>query len=271
MNQTSVRLNRSWIFLTVLILVVMGCAFVQEQLQNLTNPTTETLPAASLVPAITGVIPTDFGKVTITTVPTRLASTEVRQPADLLNIISGLDWTYSGGYTSLPAPVSGDLEVPQALTLTAAEIQAPASCLDRPDCRHAVAIELSKQLPAISCRLTEQVLGGDYCAAVDIPAGSRFRLRGILYDTHPAQWNFISVLQILPASDVPCLADELRCAADSTCFTGFDEYCRSCLGLEKERCACQSPEGSLPEGSDCQYWVSGDVLQSGKCRQGVCK
>jgi hypothetical protein len=205
------------------------------------------------------------------TLTTQLISTEIHSLSDLNSIISSLDWTPSGGYTSLRVPISGDLQVAQAFTLAAGELQTPPVCMERTDCRHAVAIELSKQLQGFTCQQTEQVLWREFCAEVSFPTEARFRVRGILYDTHPGQWNYIPILQILPASDVPCLEGDFRCAVDNTCFAGFDDYCRTCLGLEKERCACQSPEGSLPNGSDCQYWLSGDVLMAGKCRKGVCE
>jgi hypothetical protein len=270
-RKTKRVIKTGWMILTSLVLAAMGCAYIQNQLNNLSNQEIEAQPTASLTADDTKIASTQTSILTIVTATSPLASTEISQPSDLISIISTVEWTPSGGYTSLHPPVSGDLLATEALHLSASQIQAPTSCLERPDCRHAVTIRLLNQVQTISCQQTEQVLGSEYCAEVNIPAGARFRILGILYDTHPGQWNYIPILQILPASDVPCLEGEFRCAIDNTCYANFDGYCRSCLGLEKERCACQSPEGDLPNGSDCQYWQSGDVLMAGKCRAGVCK
>lgn len=263
----------SWnqVFIIPLLLTAIGCALIQNQLEKLSNQKTDTQSTPSLSSEETSIVPTRIETLSNATSSPELASTEILQLNEMQNLISGLNWTYSGGYTSLQVPLSGDLKTNEAMTLTAADIQTPAICLERSDCRNQVAIQISNQLPTLSCLQIDQVFSGEFCSMVSIPAGARFRLRGILYDTHPAQWNFIPILQILPASDVPCLEGEFRCEVDRTCFAGFDDYCRTCLGLEKERCTCQSPQGDLPDGTKCQYWVSGDVLQSGQCQAGVCE
>jgi hypothetical protein len=254
-------------FLAALFLLGMACSLFDRQVGNITGRATQ--PAATVTqPLETEVLPTN----------TRTAYTVIQASAELLASIAASEWTASGGYTSSLPSVSPDYQAGEAFVLSAAEIQVPPSCQARSvptspgsNCRNAVAVQLSNQLPAITCLQTEQVLWGEYCAQVSIPAGAAFRFRGVLLDTHPAQWNYIPVLELLPPSDAPCLEGEFRCAVDQTCFAGFDGYCRSCLGLEKERCACQSPQGDLPDGSACQYWLSGDVLMSGKCQAGVCK
>lgn len=258
-------------FPAIVLMIGLGCAFIQEQIDIIYSQETKAYPTAPLVLTNTAISPVQTTQPLTNTLTSQLASTEIHNLSDLNSIISSLDWTPSGGYTSLQIPISGNLQVAVAFSLAAGDLQAPPSCMERTDCRHAVAIELTKQLQGFSCKQTEQVLWREFCSEVSFPTGARFRVRGILYDTHPGQWNYIPILQILPASDVPCLEGEFRCAVDNTCFAGFDDYCRTCLGLEKERCACQSPEGNLPNGSDCQYWQSGDVLVAGKCRTGVCK
>ena len=226
-----------FIFPAVVLMIGLGCAFIQDRLKVLSEQETEVPPTASLALDDSQIAFTQTSILTNVTATLPLASIEISQPSDLISIISTVEWTPSGGYTSVHPPVSGDLLATEALHLSASQIQAPSSCLERADCRHAVTIRLLNQVHTISCQQTEQVLGSEYCAEVSIPAGARFRILGILYDTHPGQWNYIPILQILPASDVPCLESEFRCTIDNTCYANFDGYCRSCLGLEKERCA----------------------------------
>lgn len=257
----------NWIFIPVLLALALGCAFVQDRLSDISGQETEAEPTPGRQADDTPAAAT----LTSTGLTTQLSSTELRSPDDFSSLASALEWTYSGGYTSLRVPVSGDLQAAEAMLIPAASLAPPETCLQRQDCRQAVAIEISPRLSAVSCNKVEQVLWKEVCAEVSLPAGARFRMMGILYDTHPGQWNYIPILQLLPASDVPCLEGELRCQSDSTCFASFDDYCRTCLGLAKERCACQSPQGNLPNGSDCEFWLSGDVLQAGKCWWGVCR
>ena len=271
-----VRINKiskllGFSFPAIVLIIGLGCAFIQEQIGIISSQKTKAITTVPMVLTDTAISSVQTTQSLTNTLTSQLASTEIHNLSELNSIISSLDWTPSGGYTSLQVPISGDLQVAEAFSLAAGDLQAPPTCTERTDCRHTVAIELTTQLQGFSCKQTEQVLWREFCADVSIPTGARFRMRGILYDTHPGQWNYIPILQILPASDVPCLEGEFRCAVDNTCFVGFDDYCRTCQGLEKERCACQSPEGNLPNGSDCQYWQSGDVLMAGKCRAGVCK
>ena len=260
-----------WMILTGLILSGLACSFFERRVGQLFNQETEAISTATNTSNATVTLPTGTSALSLPTATHFTSSTEIQQTTELLTLISTVEWTPSGGYTSLRAPVSGDFQVRQALTLSAAELQVPSTCMERPDCRHAVAIWLHSQLQGVACLQTENVLGGEYCANVSFPEGVVFRLRGLMRDMHPSQWNYIPVLEILPASDVPCLEGEFRCTADNTCFANYVGYCQDCQGLEKERCACQSPQGDLPDGSECQYWVSGDVLEAGKCRAGVCK
>lgn len=259
--------STAWTILIALFSAALACTFVQDRLANFTGQSTATRPSGS--PPAGGTQPA--ATLTLAAGTTQLASTEVHTPFDFNSLASTLDWTYSGAYTSLQVPVSGDLQAAAPLDIAASSLSAPEKCLQRQDCRHEVAIEISDQVAGVDCTRTEQVLWKETCAEATIQPGTRFRLRGILYDTHPGQWNYITILQILPPSDAACQEGQLRCAADSTCFADFDDYCRTCLGQEKENCACQSPEGNKPNGSDCQYWLSGDVLQSGKCWFGTCR
>lgn len=263
--------NRVFILLPLIFVFSIGCALIQRQIELLGTQESTATAISSPSPAASSVVPSPTVPLITSTTIVQPVSIQLHNSVDISSLASALDWTFTGGYSSLRVPISGDLQAAESIELTAADLKPPASCLERPDCRRAVAIEISDQLPAITCQSTEQVLWKETCAIVSFPAGARFRIRGILYDTHPGEWNFIPILQVLPPSDMPCREGELRCEADNTCFASFDDYCRTCLGQEKERCACQSPQGDLPNGSDCQYWLSGDVLQAGKCQAGVCK
>lgn len=187
----------------------------------------------------------------------------------LIGEIGGLKWDYSGPYSARNSGVSADIDVPGSLSLSAKDIPVPASCLKRDDCRHASVMVIPKGFKGITCTQTENLLGVDYCVAAKL-SKTTFRLRGKMIDTHPWKWNFIPVLEFLAPCSEPCKPGEFRCAADNTCRTGFNGYCRNCLELPAKNCACLNEKGPLPEGTRCTWFISGDVICAGACRNGEC-
>ncbi len=190
----------------------------------------------------------------------------VQSTEELLEFLAQIEWTPVGGYSNRRPVVSQDVLVSGTMTLTPAQVPVPQSCLNRGDCRHEATLFVSSSLPGVECQGNET--GG--CDAMNL-TDTRVRFRGILRDTHPSRWNFSPMLETLPACSAPCMDGEFRCPADDTCWSSFESYCRLCAGQTKEACACQSPEGNQPDGSDCRVWVSGDVIRSGTCQAGVCR
>jgi len=229
-----------------------------------------------------GLVENDAGKDIETGIPTpsnqptplvteQVPALQISEKDELLDLISGLEWRSEGGYTQGLPQVSHDMVVSATIMLNAQDIAPPKSCLERPDCRQIVAIAIPDEIEGVLCASTETVLGKEYCSWVNFSQAAKFRTRPKLVDMHPSEWNYIPVLEIISSSDTPCAQSEFRCEIDNTCWASFDSYCRLCVGMDKERCACQSTLGKLTDGSDCQYWMSGDVIFSGKCQVGVCK
>ena len=190
----------------------------------------------------------------------------VQSSDELVEFLTQIAWTPVGNYSNNLPAVSQDVRVSGTMTLAAAQIPVPQSCLNRMDCRHDALLSASPSLSGVTCQANDA--GG--CDAVNL-IDTTIRFRGIMRDTHPSRWNFSPMLEIISACATPCSTGEFRCPADNTCWPSFDAYCRLCGGQSKEACACQSPEGVLPDGSDCHFWVSGDVIQSGTCLAGICR
>jgi len=195
------------------------------------------------------------------------ASPQVVSSTDeLIQRLAVIEWTPVGGYSSHIPSVSHDMFISGVVRLAAQQIPVPQSCLTRHDCRHEVLLTVASSQPEIECQAND--MGG--CHTISL-TDTTVRFRGIMRDTHPSRWNFSPVLEIISACSTPCSSSEFRCATDNTCWSSFDAYCRLCGGQSKEACACQSAEGVLPDGSDCHFWMSGDVIQSGTCQAGICR
>lgn len=190
----------------------------------------------------------------------------VQSPEELVEFLTQIAWTPVGNYSNNLPSVSQDVRISGTMTLAAAQIPVPQACLNRMDCRHDVLLSVSPSLSDVICQTNDA--GG--CDAISL-TDTTIRFRGIMRDTHPSRWNFSPMLEVVSACSTPCSTGEFRCPADNTCWSSFDAYCRLCGGQSKEACACQSPEGVLPDGSECHFWVSGDVIQSGTCLTGICR
>lgn len=196
---------------------------------------------------------------------------EIQTGYQINKILASLEWTPAGEYSSRPLGITADIRFPKPVTLNPGDIQPPQRCLDRPDCRHTVVLDMSRWVEGANCLEEEPVLWLNSCKVVEFEQDTVLRFRVKLLDTHPGEWNYIPTIELVPSCSTPCQSNQFRCALDNTCWDSFDQFCRICLGKEKEQCACQSPQGDLPDGSDCQYWISGDVLEAGKCASGWCR
>lgn len=206
--------------------------------------------------------------------PIRAAADEpvlrIDSAAKLANILRTLNWDAEGPYRAKRVRLSGDIEITRAFALPAKDIAVPAECLRRDDCRKAVTMVIPKNMKGVKCAKTENVLGTEHCIQADFSEKSTFRLRAKLFDTHPWTFNFIPVLEFVQASTDGCKPGESPCARDKTCWNGFNTYCRYCLERSIETCACQNEKGSLPDKTACHFFISGDLVCSGKCRDGKC-
>lgn len=195
---------------------------------------------------------------------------KIDSSAKLTNVLRALHWDPQGPYTAKGARLSGDIEITRAFVLAAKDIAVPAECLRRDDCRRAVIMEIPANMRGVRCARTENVLGTERCVQAELSEKSTFRLRGKLYDTHPWTFNFMPVLEFVEATAAGCKPGQLQCARDKTCWDGFNTYCRYCLERSIRTCACQNQKGPLPDKTACHFFISGDLVCSGECRDGNC-
>ncbi len=188
----------------------------------------------------------------------------------LTNILRTLDWDHEGPYTAKGVCLSEDIEITRSFTLAAKDVVVPAECSKRDDCRKAVTMVIPKDMKGVKCVRIENVLGTEHCVQVDLAEKSIFRLRGKLVDTHPWTYNFIPVVELVQASVDGCQPGELQCTRDKTCWKSFNSYCRYCLERSVTTCACENEKGLLPDRTSCSFFISGDLMCLGKCRDGQC-
>lgn len=113
-------------------------------------------------------------------------------------------------------------------------------------------------------------------ASVDASGGASFaetmvRFRGLFQDNHPELPAVLAKVLILPSPSIPCAGEVKRCSRDDVCYQSYQQYCAFCTDLLVNTCACGSWSGTEPEGQECEFWFSGDVLYSGKCTGGECQ
>ena len=197
--------------------------------------------------------------------PITIASTE-----DVVAVLAATSWESLGGYTSGPLPITPDLVVSGAVVLEAVDLPIPGNCLDRTDCSQQGGFRMGLPVPGV---LAEGEAEGPCISGFArlTFTDATFRLRPVLYDTHPCQYNCVPLVAVVPPCGTPCGNGRALCPVDGVCYDAGAAFCRLCSGGTKEACACQGPEGPLEDGASCRYWQSGDVECTGTCRQGACE
>jgi hypothetical protein len=217
----------------------------------------------------------DGGSASSSTTSTALPSLECPAPVtvssleDLLAVLAATPWEGLGGYTSGPLPISPDLVVVGTVVLEASDLPVPEDCLIRPDCSSQGGFRMGVAVPGVAAEGEAEgpcVSGFARLTLTD----ATLRLRPVLYDTHPCEFNFVPMVAVVPPCDSPCGEGQILCPLDGVCYEAGEAFCRLCEGGTKEVCSCRGAEGPLGEGASCRYWQSGDVECVGTCRQGVC-
>lgn len=183
-----------------------------------------------------------------------------------LAVLAEVPWDAVGPYSSGSEPPSADVVVAGTLTITGDEVPLPASCLERDDCRHTAVFESSQ--PGTTVEGGENWFEGVSTLTV---SDATVRLSPSLMDTHPGPYNFVPVLSLTAPCGTPCTPDGFACQADLSCYWSFDSYCRRCEGRSAEECACRTEIGIVEDGEPCDYFESGDVINSGVCLAGRCE
>ena len=188
---------------------------------------------------------------------------------DLVAVLAATSWDSLGEYTSGPLSITADLVVSGTVTLEAADLPIPQDCLDRSDCSPAGGFWVGAPVTGVVGEGEAQgscVTGSARLTITD----ATLRLRPVLYDTHPCEYNFVPFVEVVGPCGSPCGEGAELCPYDGACYQAGATFCRLCTGGDKEACACWGPEGPLDEGASCSYWQSGDVKCIGTCRQGTC-
>jgi hypothetical protein len=209
----------------------------------------------------------DDGRPGVTFDPTSCPdSIEVNDVAGIVAALEAVPWDRVGPYSSGSEPPSGDLIVVGTIVLEAADVPLPEECLARDDCRHLATFSATD--------LTGAVVEGDGNLFEGetrlILADTTVRLSLSLMDTHPGPFNFVPLITVLGPCGEPCDAGQLACPGDGSCYGSFDTFCRRCEGRTAAECACRTLDGPVEDGEYCDFFMSGDVIQAGVCRSGVC-
>lgn len=195
-------------------------------------------------------------------------------PIQVNELASSLGWTWIGPYASTNIPVTVDLQVEGTLELFSTDLPVPDQCLNRIDCRHEVSFYIRPNDEVNGAMLTGQTdeelpwLKDQFGLTL---TDTTVRLRFVVFDTHPEAYNFVPMVQVLPACATTCGENQQECPIDRACYSTISsEYCRLCETKTKEECGCWEPTGMAADNTECSYMVSGDVMCGGICESGVC-
>ena len=191
---------------------------------------------------------------------------EVSDAAGLMAVLAAQSWDWVGPYSSGSEPPSADLLIVGEITVTGDEVPLPAECLGREDCRP-TALFWSSQ-PGTEVTGSDSWFEGTSTLTL---TDTTVRLSPSMMDTHPGPFNFVPVVSVQGPCGTPCSEGSLACQADLSCYGDYEVFCRRCENRPVEECACREVTGPLEDGSFCEYFVSGDVIEIGTCRSGRCE
>lgn len=203
-----------------------------------------------------------------------LYSCDTKNSSQLLDILNSLEYEYYGYYSSGHLPITEDIQINGTVVISSAQLKIPKECLDRQDCRHSIGFSDEYGTDGIS--VIPDLGYFNYPPGTLILTNVKLRFRTLLIDTHPDQYNFVPVIQLMPSSDYECEESDVKCANDQVCygtsdrFCSYCSYCQNCLGISHQECVCQDEDGKFPDGTFCQFFVSGDAIMMGECQDGEC-
>ncbi len=196
------------------------------------------------------------------------AGFECADPADCeLLLVSDA----SDVWDALPefAAMSGLLPITVDLVAaTALELHAETLCTGWSECEPATFSEAT--LPeGMHFSQEDPLYGSWYHQVLHVDEGVRFRLRVYVEDVHPWSPPYVPSLKVVSPCTKPCEPGTSRCPGDQVCFTPNWLYCLHCLELSERVCACWTPTGPEPDGTECMVCHT-DVCSNGACDRGVC-
>jgi hypothetical protein len=212
-----------------------------------------------------------------TTAVTTMAAFECPDPigvddvGDITGILAEMQWKGAGPYGGGVLPVTPDLVVTGTVIVESADVPVPESCLGRNDCLHAVGFS-GPQTDGVALDGSPE---GDFIGLAGrlTLSDTTVRLRPVMLDTHPGPANSVPSVRVLEPCGTPCGPSAATCPADGVCYDTRGEssaFCLFCEGKGAQECACSATPGTVPDGESCSYFVSGDVVCTGTCRDGTC-
>lgn len=181
----------------------------------------------------------------------------ISNSSQLLSILNSMEYGYVGIYSIGHLPITEDIQIIGTVTISSEELIVPEECANRDDCRNQVVFENEYSADGISFS------DGHTLSLTNI----KLRFRPLFIDTHPMEYNYVPVIKIKPPSDHEC--NGIKCEVDKVCYN-YRDYCQHCLVLPHEECVCRDEGGIYPDGTFCQFFLSGDVYVIGECQDGKC-
>jgi hypothetical protein len=176
-------------------------------------------------------------------------------------------WTPFGPYTTGCLEASMDVPVHGSFTVRGADLAVPSDC--GIGCGQDVRFRLRDQPAGVECIGPISYFDFTLCEEVKL-TDTTVRLRMLIEDVHPAEENYIPIVEVLPACVSACGTDQLACEATNTCWNNARDYCAYCLGGSNEVCGCWDGETFAADGETCSIAQTGDTYVGGTCQTGTC-
>jgi hypothetical protein len=188
---------------------------------------------------------------------------------ELVTFVGAPEFIFFGEYTTGCLVPSPEVSVTGAITVDGADIPVPAGCT-APGCREQVLFRLNEPVAGIECLDPEVKFDYTLCARLAI-TDATFRIIPVLQDQHPSpDGNFVPVVDVIGACDAACASPELACAETQTCYRTARDQCAYCFDGDNTACACWNGTDFEPDGTECSFFISGDLVEIGACRSGTC-
>lgn len=185
--------------------------------------------------------------------------------------ITASSWVPLGPHLAGCLPASADVPISGTVSLAGTDVALPAWCANMTSCRQDVRFVLRGAPAGVVCERPEAWFDVTMCEGIIVTEAS-IRFRTVKLDIHPSSYGDVApVVEVLPACEAPCAANELACDTSNTCWEEERDYCAYCLGGTNEACACWKNGELAEDGEPCELDVSGDTTVGGSCRAGACE
>jgi hypothetical protein len=176
-------------------------------------------------------------------------------------------YTAIGPYTTGCLEATKDVPIHGSFNVRGTDLAVPTNCGS--GCGQDVRFRLRDEPAGVECIGPTYYFDFTVCDEVKL-TDTTVRLRMILEDVHPADENFIPIVEVMPACETACESDAFACEASHTCWNTVRDHCAYCLGGDNEACGCWDGDGFVADGVACTIALTGDTYVSGTCEAGLC-